>query len=86
MAASRRNPPGARAPRRISPGARARRALLVDTIAALVLAVIVLSVAAGLGVVGFFGLPLLLLGLLWIGTERLVARRRARRPVARGGA
>ncbi|HEX8958293.1 MAG TPA: hypothetical protein VF770_00570 [Solirubrobacterales bacterium] len=86
MAASRRNPPGARAPRRISPGARARRTLLVDTIAALVLAVIVLSAAAGLGVVGFFGLPLLLLGLLWIGTERLVSRRRARRPAARGGA
>jgi uncharacterized membrane protein len=86
MPAPRRASPGARAPRRISPGARARRALLVDTIVAFVLAVIVLSVAAGLGVVGFLGLPLLLLGLLWIATERLVARRRERRPAGRRGA
>lgn len=87
MPAPRQISPGAtRAPRRISPGARARRALLIDTVAALVLAAIALSVAAGLGVVGFFGLPLLLLGLLWIGVERLVVRSRARRPVARRGA
>jgi uncharacterized membrane protein len=68
-------------PRRISPGARARRALLVDSIVALALAAIVLSQAAGLGVVGFFGLPLLLAGLLWIVAERLLARRRRRRAV-----
>lgn len=66
-------------PRRISPAARARRALLVDAIVAIVLAALVLSVAAGLGVVGFFGLPLLLAGLLWIGAERLLARGRVRR-------
>lgn len=66
-------------PRRISPAARARRALLMDVLAAVVLAVLVLSVAAGLGVVGFFGLPLFLAGLLWIGAERLLARGRARR-------
>lgn len=66
-------------PRRISPAARARRALLVDAVAAIVLAALVLSVAAGLGVVGFFGLPLLLVGLLWIGAERLLARGRTRR-------
>jgi uncharacterized membrane protein len=66
-------------PRRVSPAARARRALLVDTIAAIVLAAIVLSAAAGLGVVGFLGLPLLALGLLWIGTERFIARRHSRR-------
>jgi hypothetical protein len=63
----------------ITPGARARRALLVDSIAALALAGVVLSLAAGLGVVGFFGLPLLVAGLLWIGAERLLMRRRARR-------
>jgi hypothetical protein len=71
-------------PRRITPGARARRALLFDTIAAIALAVLMLSLAAGLGVVGFFGLPLLLLGLLWIGIERLLRRRReSRAPAAR---
>ncbi len=86
MPAPRRISAGERAPRRISPGARARRALLIDTVAAVVLAAIVLSVAAGLGVVGFLGLPLLLLGLLWIGTERLVVRNRSRRPAGRRGA
>jgi len=68
-----------RAPRRISPAARARRALLVDLTAAVVLAAVVLHAASGLGVVGFFGLPILLVGLLWIGVERLRARVRPRR-------
>ncbi|MGN6255108.1 MAG: hypothetical protein ACTHO8_09035 [Solirubrobacterales bacterium] len=62
--------------KRITPGARARRALLVDAIAAAILAALVLSLAAGLGVVAFFALPLLLLGLLWIAIERLVHRLR----------
>jgi hypothetical protein len=57
-------------------------ALLVDSIAALALAAVVLGLAAGLGVVGFFGLPLLVAGLLWIGAERLLARRRTRRSTA----
>ncbi|HET7510031.1 MAG TPA: hypothetical protein VFJ65_07265 [Solirubrobacterales bacterium] len=65
--------------RRLTPGARARRALLVDSIVAAVLAALALSLAAGLGVVAFFALPLLLLGLLWIGVERLVLRLRRRR-------
>jgi hypothetical protein len=65
--------------RGITPGARARRALLFDSLAAIVLAVIALSLAAGLGVVGFLGLPLLIAGLLWIGVERLLSRRRAHR-------
>ncbi len=93
MATPRRIAAGGRAPRRISPAARARRALLFDAIAALVLAIVVLSVAAGLGVIGFFGLPLLLAILIWIGVERLVLRKRAerqrverRRPLAGGGA
>jgi hypothetical protein len=64
--------------RRVSPGARARRALLVDSLAAIALAAVTLSLVAGLGVVGFFGLPLLVLGLLWIGGERLLRRRRRR--------
>jgi hypothetical protein len=68
-----------RAPRRISPGARARRALLVDMAAAIVLAAVVLNLAAGLGVIAFFGIPVLLVGLLWIGVERLLARTGPRR-------
>jgi hypothetical protein len=58
----------------MTPGARARRALLVDLIAAAALAAIVLVLAAGLGVVAFFALPLFLLGLLWFAVERLVLR------------
>jgi hypothetical protein len=72
-----------RAPRRISPAARARRALLADLVAAIVLAAIVLHLAAGLGVIAFFGVPVLLVGLLWIGVERLLARGRPRRRRAR---
>ncbi|HEY3552345.1 MAG TPA: hypothetical protein VGK66_01530 [Solirubrobacterales bacterium] len=66
-------------PRRTTPGARARRALLIDVIAAALLAAITLSLAAGLGVVAFFALPLLLIGLLWITLERLTNRLRHRR-------
>ncbi len=62
--------------KRITTGARARRTLLVDAIAAALLAALALSLAAGLGVVAFFALPILLLGLLWIGVERLVRRLR----------
>jgi len=79
-----------RVPQRISPGARARRNLLIDGIVALAIALVVLQLAAGLGVVGFFAAPLFLLGLLWIGTEAAVRRLRrrgegrsaARRPAA----
>ena len=70
--------------RRISPAARVRRALLFDSLAGLALAALALALAAGLGVVGFFGLPLLLALLLWIGIERLVRRARSRRRGDRG--
>jgi hypothetical protein len=66
----------------MTPGARARRALLVDVVAAALLATLAFSLAAGLGVVAFFALPLLLLGLLWIAVERLVLRLRRRRQPA----
>jgi len=66
----------------MTPGARARRALLVDVIAAALIAALALSLTAGLGVVAFFALPLLLLGLLWIVAERLVVRLRRRRQQA----
>lgn len=68
-------------PQRITPGARARRALLIDVIAAAILAALVLSLAAGLGVVAFFALPVCLLGLLWTVAERTVAAIRRRRQV-----
>lgn len=68
-------------PNRITPGARARRNLLIDAIAAAFLATLALSLAAGLGVVAFFALPILLLGLLWIAIERLVRGLRRRRSV-----
>jgi hypothetical protein len=67
------------APRRVSPAARARRALLADLLAAIALAALVLYLASGLGVVGFFGAPVLLACLLWIGVERLFSRRRPTR-------
>jgi predicted PurR-regulated permease PerM len=63
----------------MTPGARARRALIVDVVAAALIAVLALSLTAGLGVVAFFALPLLLLGLLWIAVERLVVWLRRRR-------
>jgi hypothetical protein len=70
-------------PRRRSPGARARRALAADALLALLLAVVALTLAAGLGVVAFIAVPLLLLGLFWIGVERLIGRiRRRHRPAA----
>ena len=59
--------------------ARARRVLVTDVLAAAVLAAVALSVAAGLGVVAFFGIPILLVGLVWIGLERAIARLRRRR-------
>jgi hypothetical protein len=69
-------------PRRVSPSARARRALLADLCLAALLAVAALELAAGLGVVAFIALPVLLLGLLWAGIEtalRGLRRRRRRR-------
>lgn len=68
-----------RAPQRISPGARARRALLVDTLLALVLVLVLFQLAAGLGVVAVIAIPTLLAGLAWILLERLVVRARLRR-------
>jgi predicted PurR-regulated permease PerM len=67
--------------RQITPGRRARRALLVDALAAALLAALLLSLAAGLGVVAFLALPLFLAGTLWVAVERGIHRlRRRRRP------
>lgn len=62
------------APRRIAPAARARRARLVDSVLALALALLVLELAAGLGVVAAIAIPALLIGLVWVGVERLARR------------
>ncbi len=71
-----------RLPREITPGAAARRSLLVDLIAAVLLAVIGLIVAAGIGIVAVVSLVVLLAILAWIGVESAVRgilrRRRGR--------
>ncbi|HEX3734509.1 MAG TPA: hypothetical protein VHU86_05070 [Solirubrobacterales bacterium] len=61
-----------RLPRDVTPGAGARRALLVDSLVALLLAAVAILLAAGIGVVGFVALVVLLLLLLWIGIEASV--------------
>ena len=67
------------APRRRSPAQLQRRRLAIDLSLALLIAVIFVSVAGGLGVVAWFGLPVLLIGLLTLAVERLVRRRQSRR-------
>jgi hypothetical protein len=71
-----------RLPREITPGAAARRSLLVDLVAAVLLAVIGLIVAAGIGIVGVVSLVVLLAIVVWIGVEAAVRgilrRRRSR--------
>jgi hypothetical protein len=62
----------------MSPAARERRELAVDLVAAALVAAAVLSLAAGLGVVAVFAFPALLVGLAWIGTERLTGRTRSK--------
>ena len=57
--------------RRPSPAARQRRALAFDLLVAALLAALALSLAAGLGVVAVVALPVFVLGLIWIGVERL---------------
>jgi ABC-type dipeptide/oligopeptide/nickel transport system permease subunit len=72
-----------RLPRDISPGTAARRSLLADSLIAIALAILALQLAAGVGVVGFFALLVLLVLLSWIGIEAAI-RGLARRRRARG--
>jgi hypothetical protein len=67
-----------RLPRDISPGAAARRSLLFDTVAALAIFLVAISVAAGIGVVGFVALPTAIVLLLWYLVETVVRRVRRR--------
>jgi hypothetical protein len=62
------------APRRIAAGTRARRALLIDSAIALGVALLVIGLTAGLGVVAVIAVPVLLVGLAWVGLERLAGR------------
>jgi Flp pilus assembly protein TadB len=57
---------------------RRRRMLVVDVVIALGFAAVLLAALPGLGVVAWFALPLLVLGLIWIGAERALAARRRR--------
>ena len=54
-----------------------------DLAAAVLLAALALSLAAGLGVVAVIALPVLALGSIWVGLERL-ARRNSHRPFRKG--
>jgi hypothetical protein len=72
-----------RLPREISPGAAARRALLADLLIALVVALVALQLAAGVGVVGFFALLMLLALGAWLGIEATIRVLTARRATGR---
>ncbi|HWI97346.1 MAG TPA: hypothetical protein VNS60_14900 [Solirubrobacterales bacterium] len=59
-------------PRRISAEAAARRALLVDALCAIALALVALTFCAGLGIVGVIAVLTLIAIGLWFATEALV--------------
>jgi hypothetical protein len=68
-------------PRDITPGQAARRALLVDLVIAVGLALLAIAFAAGIGVVGFLALLIALVAVVWIAMEAAVKallRRRTR--------
>ena len=62
--------------RRVSARVARRRALLVDLICGLVLAIVAIALAAGIGVVGLGALLTLAVVLAWVGAETLLRRRR----------
>jgi len=72
------------APRRRSPAQLQRRRLAIDLAIALLIAVVFVTVAGGLGVVAWFGLPILLIACdLRGGADRQRRRsRRQRKPAA----
>jgi Flp pilus assembly protein TadB len=67
-----------RLPRQISAGAARRRALLFDALAGIAIAVVLIALCAGLGIVGAIALVALLVGLIWTAVEYLLSRRRRR--------
>jgi len=74
-----------RLPRNISPAAARRRALLADIALGLLIAIAVIVIAAGIGVVGFFGLLCAVALVPWYLADlrRDRGRRRPRRQVRR---
>jgi cobalamin synthase len=70
-----------RLPRNVSPAAARRRSLLFDGLLGVLLGILAIIVAAGIGVVGFFGLLCALVVVPWYLLEGGIrtARRRRRR-------
>ena len=66
-------------PRRISRKAAARRSLLVDALCALALALVALTLSAGLGIVGVIAVLTLIAIGLWFAIEALVRAIRGHR-------
>lgn len=64
--------------REISPRVARRRALLVDLLCGALLAILAMTIAAGIGVVAIGALIALLFALAWIGLEGGFARVRRR--------
>jgi cobalamin synthase len=70
-----------RLPRDVSPAAARRRSLLVDIVVGILVGAVAISIAAGIGVVGFVALTCALVVVSWYlieGSVRL-ARRKSRR-------
>jgi cobalamin synthase len=69
-----------RLPRNVSPAAARRRSLLVDAILGILVGVVAISVAAGIGVVGFVALICALIVVSWYLIEGSIrmARRKSR--------
>jgi hypothetical protein len=63
-------------PRDISEGAAERRSLLADLLAAIAIALLVIALTAGLGVVAIIAIPTLLVLAAWIGVEAVLRRLR----------
>lgn len=59
-------------PRRISPRAVARRSLLVDGLCAIAIALVALTLCAGLGIVGVIAVLTLLAIAVWFAIETLI--------------
>ncbi len=70
-----------RLPRNVSPAAARRRSWLIDVVLGILVGVVAIGVAAGIGVVGFFALIGALVVVSWYLIEGSVraARRRSRR-------
>jgi hypothetical protein len=67
-----------RLPRNVSPAAARRRSLLVDVVLGILIGIVAIVVAAGIGVAGFFALICALIVVSWYlieGSVRMVRRK-----------